>query len=368
MSPRSHHDEAAAAPMSSTGRSPTIRDVAARAGVSTATVSRSLRRSPDVRPQTRSRVEDAARELRYRPSGVARSLKLRSTSTIGVIVTDIGNPYFPQVVSAIEDAARERGYSVLLADGRGDPEREVESLDLLGEREVDGLIIASSELTGRHQDRIREVACPVVIMNSESTVAAVPAFVSDNEAGGRLAAEHLHALGHRYISYLATPRAENRAARERLAASSTRLQQLGLPPDALAIVPTEEGIAGGDQAARAALRQRPATTALLCYNDLTAIGAIRGLRATGLEVPRDVSIIGFDDIEMAPYVDPALTTIRQATREMALAAAASLFARIDSGREPTAGEVGGEPGVTRRLPVELIVRGSTARARDARAG
>jgi LacI family transcriptional regulator len=349
--------------MSSTGKAPTIRDVAARAGVSTATVSRSLRRSPDVRPQTRARVEDAARELRYRPSGVARSLKLRSTRTIGVIVTDIGNPYFPQVVSAIEDAARERGYSVLLADGRGDPEREVESLDLLGEREVDGLIIASSELTGRHQDRIREVACPVVIINSESTVAAVPAFVSDNEAGGRLAAAHLYALGHRYISYLATPRAENRAARERLAGSSTRLQQLGLPADALAIVPTEEGIAGGDEAARAALRQRPATTALLCYNDLTAIGAIRGLRATGLDVPRDVSIIGFDDIEMAPYVDPALTTIRQATREMALAAAASLFARIDSGREPTAGEVGGEPGVTRRLPVELIIRETTARAR-----
>ena len=159
--------------MGGPGKPATIREVAALAGVSTATVSRTLRNSANVDPATRVRVEEAAAALRYRPSGVARSLKLRCTRTIGLIVTDIENPYFPQIVSAIEDAAHAHGHSVLLADGRRDPKRELESLDLLGEREVDGLIIASSTLSGRHQRRIRELPCPVVIVNSESTVAGV---------------------------------------------------------------------------------------------------------------------------------------------------------------------------------------------------
>jgi LacI family transcriptional regulator len=354
--------------MSSTAKPPTIRDVAALAGVSTATVSRSIRRSASVSPETRLRVDEAVRELRYRPSGVARSLKLRRTRTIGVIVTDIGNPYFPQVVSAIEDAARERGYSVVLADGRGDPEREIESLDLLGEREVDGLIISSSELTVRHQDRIREVPCPVVIINSESTVAVVPAVLSDNESGGRLVAEHLSTLGHGRIAFLSAPRSGNRAAVERLAGLRQRMQELGYPPEAVRIVHAEEGVVGGDHAARRALDERPAPTAMLCYNDMVAIGAIRGVRASGLDVPREISIVGFDDIEIAPYVDPPLTTVRQATREMAMWAVASLFARIDRGREPAAGDVEGEPGETRRMPVELVVRQTTARVREAPGG
>ena len=159
----------------------------------------------NVDPGTRRRVEEAARQLSYRPSGVARSLRLRATRTIGLIVTDIENPYFPQIVSAVEDAARERGYSVLLADGRRDPEREIGSLEVLAERQVDGLIIASTALTSRHKARIRDVPCPVVIVNGESTVAAVPAVVSDNRSGGRLAAEHVLALGHRRLAYLAAP-------------------------------------------------------------------------------------------------------------------------------------------------------------------
>ncbi|RLD02990.1 MAG: LacI family transcriptional regulator [Chloroflexota bacterium] len=344
-------------------RTATIRDVAARAGVSTATVSRALRQSDSVLPATRQRVEEAARALRYRPSGVARSLKLRRTSTIGLIVTDIENPYFPQIISAVEDAAREHGHSVLLADGRRDPEREIESLDLLGDREVDGLIIASSELTVRHQDRIREVPCPVVIINSESTVAAVPAVLSDNVAGGRVAAEHVLSLGHRHIAYLAGPREGDRVAGDRLSGARERLQEASVPADALHVVRADEGVEGGERAARQVIESQPETTALLCYNDLTAVGAIRGLRSVGLTVPGDVSVMGFDDIEIAPYVDPALTTIRQATDEMARWAVASLFARIRSGREASAGAIDGEPGETRRLPVVLVARESTAQVR-----
>jgi DNA-binding LacI/PurR family transcriptional regulator len=319
-----------------------------------------VRGHANVDPRTRTRVEEAARQLSYRPSGVARSLRLRATRTIGLIVTDIGNPYFPQIVSAVEDAARDRGYSVLLADGRRDPEREIDSLEVLAERQVDGLIIASTTLTLRHRARIRDVPCPVVIVNGESTVAAVPAVVSDNRSGGRLTAEHVLALGHRRLVYLAAPSAEHWAVRERVAGVRAVLRELGPRRASISVIPAAEGVQGGETAARTALQARPQTTALICANDLTAIGAVRGLRDLGLVVPRDVSVVGFDDIEMAGHVEPSLTTIRQATDEMGRWALASLCRRIERGREETAGQVGGRPGPTVRLPVVLVARGSTA--------
>jgi LacI family transcriptional regulator len=344
----------------SSPRPATIREVAVRAGVSTATVSRSLRGGVGVEPATKARVEEAARELRYRPSGVARSLKLRTTSTIGLIVTDIENPYFPQIVSAVEDAAHERGYTVLLADGRRDPERELASLDLLGEREVDGLIIASSALTLRHRERIREVPCPVVIINSESTVAAVPAVMADNEMGGWLAAEHVIGLGHRHLVFVGDPDDSNSAVQARINGARSAMTRRGFEgPEALHHVGADGAVEGGIRAAAAILEAAPGTTAVLCRNDLTAIGVIRGLQEHGRRVPDDISVVGFDDIEVASYVDPALTTVRQSTDEMARWAVESLFGRIASGPEPSAGETAGEPGHTRRVPVELIERESS---------
>ena len=346
----------------STGRPATVRDVAARAGVSIATVSRALRGHANVEPATRQRVEEAARALSYRPSGVARSLRLRATRTIGLIVTDIENPYFPQVVSAVEDAARERGYSVLLADGRRDPEREIESLEVLAERQVDGLIIASTTLTLRHQVRIREVPCPVVIVNSESTVSAVPAVLSDNASGGRLAAEHLLGLGHRRLAYLAAPSADDRAVHERIEGVRAALWAEGLARGALIIVPAAAGRGwrspgGGHGHRRGQRHQRPH---LLQRPDRHRCHPRPAQpRPAGA---RDASVVGFDDIEMAAHVDPPLTTIRQATDEMGHWAVASLLQRIDRGREATAGQVGGTPGRTVRLPVTLVTRGSTAPA------
>lgn len=351
------------------GRAATIREVAALAGVSTATVSRSLRGGVGVDPLTRARVEAAVRELRYRPSGVARSLKLGATRTIGLIVTDIENPYFPQLVSGVEDAARERGYSVLLADGRRDPERELESLDLLGEREVDGLIIASSAVTMRHQQRIREVPCPVVIINSESTVPAVPAVVSDNAMGGWLAADHLAALGHRRFVFLGDPNDGDSAVQARIDGARSALERRGLHgAQDLGIVRADGTVAGGVAAAAGVLALSPMPTAVLCRNDLTAIGVVRGLKASGYRVPRDVSVVGFDDIEFASYVDPALTTVRQSTDEMARWAVASLFERIDHGREPDAGQPEGAPGENHRVPVHLVERESAGPAPAGEAG
>ncbi len=344
-------------------RPATIREVAALAGVSTATVSRALRGGAGVEPATRQRVEEAARELRYRPSGVARSLKLRSTRTLGLIVTDIENPYFPQIIRAVEDAARARGYSVVLADGRRDPEREIQSLELLAAREVDGLLIASSALTARHRSWIDERPCPVVVMNGTSAVEDVPSVASDNRAGGRLACEHLLALGHRRLAFLATPASSNLSVDERLEGVREALVSAALDPRDLLVVDGDGGVEGGERAARSALTARPALTALICYNDLTAVGALRGARALARSVPTDLSVVGFDDIELAPYVDPPLTTVRQDTDAMGDWAVSTLLGLIG---ETSAADTDAPASVmvTERIPVAIVKRASTSLAPD----
>ncbi len=346
----------------------TIREVAARAGVSTATVSRSLRGGAGVEPATRRRVEDAARALRYRPSGVARSLKLRATRTVGLIVTDIENPYFPQIVSAVEDAVRERGYTVLLADGRRDPERELESLDALSEREVDGMIIASTAVTQRHREQIRELNCPAVIINSESTVPGVPAVLSDNVMGGRVAARHVLRLGHRALIFVGDDDDDhNSAVQARIDGARSAVTELASTGDlrfrAIASAGVGDGaVEGGIRAARSLVAASFVETAVLCRNDLTAIGVMRGLIDAGLRIPQDVSVVGYDDIELAAYVDPSLTTVRQSTDEMARRAVADLFERLGHGREPTDDISGANPGETTRVPVELVIRASSGPA------
>jgi len=347
-------------------RSATIRDVAAKAGVSTATVSRALRGHASVDPDTRRRVEDAARSLRYRPSSVARSLKLRHTDTLGLIVTDIENPFFPQVIRAVEDAARGHGYAVVLADGRREPEREIRSLENLAERQVDGLLIASSALTERHRAWIAERPSPVVIINGESRLPSVPAVLSDNVAGGRLVAEHLIGLGHRRMTYLAAPAGLNVAVSERLRGVRSVLRGTDIPAGSLDRVDGDGGVEGGEQAARLALQRRPETTALICYNDLTAVGALRALRSLDRRVPEDVSVVGFDDIELAPYVVPALTTVRQDVAAMAAWAVETLLALIADASSPARPE--GDAALTpprERVPVRLVVRESTGPARVA---
>jgi DNA-binding LacI/PurR family transcriptional regulator len=348
------------------GRPATIRDVAARAGVSTATVSRALRGRVGVEPATRARVEEAARELHYRPSGVARSLKLRYTRTLGLIVTDIENPYFPQVVRAVEDAARARGYSVVLADGRRDQGREIQSLELLAERQVDGLLLASSALTERHRSWIDERPCPVVIMNSGSAIGSVPAVLSDNAAGGRMAAEHLLELGHRRMTFVTTSATGNLAVDERSEGVREALATWGRSAEDLEMVEGDGGVEGGERAAQEALSRRPGTTALICYNDLTAVGALRGLHAMGLEVPADVSVTGFDDIELAPYVEPPLTTVRQDTTLMGEWAVGTLLGLIAEGFSGEGGGHSADTAPTQRIDVEIVVRGSTGLARSDR--
>jgi len=332
-------------------RAKTIRDVAERAGVSTATVSRVISGTTRVKPTTRAGVLAAVEALGYRPSGVARSLKLNSTRTIGLVVTDIANPYFPKIVRAVEDAALERGHAVLLCDGADDPSREETYLDLLIERRVDGIVIASSGLEERYREWLVRRPVPVVLVNCTARGAALPAILSDNRAGGRLAAEHVLDLGHRRIGHISAP-SRNAAAGERLAGIRDAIR--GVPEAELALVDGDGTVEGGEEATRLLLDRRPDPTAILCYNDLTAIGVVRALRERGRRVPADVSVVGYDDIPFSAWLEPALTTIAQDTSEMGRWAVERLVERI-AGREPEPGADG-----VVLLPVQLRIRASTA--------
>jgi len=325
----------------------TIGDVAAAAGVSTATVSRVLAGVGHARPETRARVLEAARSLDYRPSEVARALKRRSTQTLGLIVTDIENPYFPQLVRSVEDAAREAGYFVLLGNAADDPDREGSYLDLLADRRVDGLIVAASSLGGRHRAWLAAPRVPVVLVNTMAPDVALPAVLSDNEEGGRVAAVHLLELGHRTFAYLMPP-ARNEDAAARLA--GVREALAAADRDTALVVTTGDALVpGGERAALDVLDRAPETTAIIAYNDLMAIGALRALRSRGRRVPADASVIGFDDIAVAAYIDPPLSTIVQRTDEMGRWAVGRLTGAVDG---PD----------TLRLPVELRIRESTGPA------
>jgi LacI family transcriptional regulator len=246
----------------------------------------------------------------------------------------------------VEDASRAAGYTVLLCNAAEDPEREASYLDLLVDRRVDGLIIAASSIGARQGEWLMAPPIPVVLVNTEVPGSGLPTITSDNLGGGRLATEHLLALGHRLFGYLMPP-PRNVDAAARLAGVRAALRAAGCPDDALTLAGGDALVGGGEAAAIDLLERAPDTTAILAYNDLMAIGALRALRHRGRRVPSDASVVGFDDVAVAAYVDPALTTISQRTEEMGRWAVERLIG--DGGAEAT----------TVKLPVDLHIRDST---------
>jgi LacI family transcriptional regulator len=306
----------------------TIRDVSVRAGVSIATVSRVLAGIGHPRPATSAAVNDAVAELGYRPSGVARSLRLRRTRTLGLIVTDIQNPFFPELVQAADDAARAIGYSILLGSAAYDEHRAKHYMDLMVDRRVDGMIIASSQLSGESLDWLLSAPIPAVAVNAEPGDLAVTVITSDNEGGSHQAVEHLVGLGHRRIAYvMGAPYFT--AAVPRYTGFREACASAGIP---IADAPAFQGEGQYESGVRAAaeiLGSAPAVSAIVCYNDLTAIGVLGELRARGIRVPDDISVVGYDDIAAASWVTPPLTTIAQPKAEMGRLAVERLASAMD---------------------------------------
>lgn len=336
-------------------RRATIAEVAAEAGVSIATVSRVLTNTKPVRPETRRRVLEAAAALDYVPSGPARALAGSPTGMLGLLMTDLTQPFYTELANAIESEAQARGYTLMLANGAGDSGREASYLDLLAQRRVDGILVASRGVTTRHIDWLRRAPVEVVLVTCEAPGVPLPAIVAASQAGAAMAADHVLGLGHRRIGEIVGP-AVSASSPERHAGVVGALAAAGIAERDLAVEACDGDVAGGRVAAEALLARTPRPTAILCYNDLVAVGALHAIAAAGLSCPGDVSVVGFDDIPIAAMVSPALTTVAQAVDDMARWAVDRITAQIAANR----GEGTVEPPEVVRTACRLVVRGSTA--------
>lgn len=366
--------------MAKTARSPrrgrkavTILDVARLSGVSVATVTRVLQQSPLVRPATRERVEEAVAQLGYRPHWFAQALAMRTSRTIGVLIPWSGDSFWGQVVAAAERRAARAGFSVLLANSHADTAVEASAIDLFISRRVDGMILAGT--VGREATWFAGQVpppIPVITVNGETSrprpgrpdVTAEPvdraiarvrraqqrsllsSIYVDDFAASENVVKHLVAAGHQRIAFAGV--AVSRTAVTRVLGFRKALQDAGLQPAGFVSGP--QTLETGRQAAMELLSAGQPPTAIVAYDDLVAIGVMRGARAAGRQVPRDVSVVGFDDIEVAEFVDPPLTTMRQPKDEMGRLAVEIVLHSVE-------GQTKKE---TRLLQAELVSRGSVA--------
>jgi DNA-binding LacI/PurR family transcriptional regulator len=321
----------------------TIKDVAKRAGVGIATVSRTLHNSPRLNPETAARVRKAIEELGYRPNINAQSLVSGHSRMLGLVVSDITNPFFPELIKGFEEVALQNGYDVFVASTNYDPARTALSVRRMIERKIDGVAIITSEVDPSLAEGFSRRRVPLVFLDVGKIGRDVSNVKVDYAYGIAQAVAHLQSLGHSRIGFISGPlRLES--VRERRDAF---LAQLG---DGEAML--EEGdhkVDGGLQAMLRLLERSPRPTAVVASNDLTAIGALRAIRQCGLRVPEDVSVVGFDDIQMAEFTEPPLTTVRLLRTEVACAACDALLQLI---RTPGVG-------AEFRVGTSLVVRAST---------
>ena len=294
-----------------------IKDIAEVAGVSHSTVSRALSDSPLVKDETKARIKRMAEEMGYSPDSIARSLVTQKTLTVGVVVTTITDPFVAEVVQGVEDTAQENNYSVILASSASEPEREIAAVEMLRAKRVDGVIVTSSRVGALYLEHLERIGVPVVLVNNHNRQSGRYTFsVSvDNQHGGYLATRHLVERGHRRIGYVSGP-ADHSDDAERLAGYRQALDEVEIPFDPALVVPGDGRLTGGVRALHALTDAAPMTTAVFCYNDLTAIGLISSARQAGLSVPHNLAVVGFDDIPLAAHVYPPLTTIAQPQRDM----------------------------------------------------
>ncbi len=298
-------------------RSVSIQDIAREAGVSHSTVSRALHDSPLISPAVRQRIRLLAEEMGYSPNEVAQSLKGQRTNTIGLVVTSIADPFVGRVVRGIEDVARAARINVFLSVSNNEPEREMMVIETFHRRRVDGVISAAAQISGPYTQRLAQIKMPTVLINQQAETATeqLHSVEVDDYAGARQAVEHLLALGHRSIGYLGAgnrPRSNRRRLsgyRDALAAAGAAANEAWIriaPPDhRYHTDDVEDGQTHLPELLSAGV------TAVFCYNDMIAVGALLACRDLGVAVPEQLSVIGFDDIEIARYVTPPLTTIHQ---------------------------------------------------------
>lgn len=299
-----------------------IKDIAHVAGVSHPTVSRALNDSPLISEPTRKRIRRIADEMGYTPDAVAKSLQTRQTHIIGLVVTSIGDPFFADLVKGVEEVARSAGFSVFLNSSHNDPNQEIQVIETFHRQRVDGILVASSRIGTNHVERLARINVPVVLVNSqaEGEHDFLHSIAVDDRVGARRAVEHLIELGHHRIGYIGVTN-RPRSNMRRLGGYREALFAAGVDADPAwtHVVDLDPAVEDGDvQAGRAATLQllENGVTAIFGYNDMVAVGALLSCRAAAVPVPTRVSVIGFDDIEIARYVEPSLSSVAQPKRQM----------------------------------------------------
>lgn len=336
---------------------PTMADVAARAGVSVATVSRALSGdSKQVSNPVLQRIIDAAEELEYIPNNLARNMRSGTTRILGLIISDIGNPFFTAVARGAEDVAQLQGYSLVLSSTDENPEREAASLGVMAAERVAGLIIATTNENGTALRRIHDMGMAVVAIDRHIENLPTDSVVVDNESAAHEAVSHLVKLGHRRIAIVGGPRDAD-TARERLRGYERALREAKIPLDPALVREGDFREAAGLAMTRDLLDLPIPPSAIFAVNNLTTIGVLGALRERGVVIPSEVSVVGFDDIPTGEILDPPLTVVRQPTYRVGAQAAKMLLRRL---REPTA------PFKEVVLAASLVVRGSTGACRPAR--
>ena len=337
----------------------TIKHVALHAGVSVTTVSHVVNTTRHVSKAVSDRVDLAIRELGYVPSAVARSLKSNSTRTLGMLIPNSSNPYFAEIVRAVEDRCFAAGYTLILCNTDDAPQRQSVYLKVLAERRIDGLIVVSTGDDEALVAQLHGLQMPAVLLDREIDDPGCDLVETAHKEGALLAVHHLIALGHTQIACIAGP-AHVRAGEQRVEGWRQALAEAGIATDAAHTAPSRGGFTsqGGYEAMQSILRDEPVQQrpkAVFVCNDLMAIGALRAAHEAGVHVPDALSVIGFDDIELSAYTCPPLTTVAQPKDRIGALAVDMLLDRLRGQRLETSKVM---------LQPELRVRSSTARCPD----
>lgn len=327
-----------------------MKDIAKKAKVSVITVSRALNNRPDINRDTKNRILKIARDLNYTADQLARGLVTRKTKTIGVLVPDNVDAFYAAVVQGIGDECRERGYGIFLWNTLDSADKELEYLRQAREKRTDGILLYPVQADFRYLDELKRGPAPFVFLNRHTDDPAFDHVMNDNVYGAYLATHHLIQKGHKKVLYVcAKPNAST--GQERIAGCRMAIKEAGLPPDSLDLLFCEENIESSYRLVKELVARANPPSAIFMWDDRLAVSAIKAIREAGLRIPNDVAVVGYDDIEIAGYLYPPLTTVRQPSHQIGETAARILLNKLESETSPAPQKIVLKP--------ELVVRETT---------
>ena len=332
-------------------RSITIKEVSREAGVSINTVSRALNSRPDISTATKKKVLEIAKRLDYRPNKLAKGLRSKKTKTVGVVVTDISNPFFASLIKAVKNTAKESGYSVILQDTDEDYEKEKEAIQIMLAERVDGLLITPVQIKKKTIQKLKETGFPFVLLGRHFDHLRTAYVTTDDIQGGFIATEHLIKQGHRKITLINGP-CYISSAKERFKGYQKALNHYGIEMDQSLVSHGAVTMKDGYRIGKSLMSQRQQFTAIFAYSDIVALGIIKAIHNAGLRVAEDIAVVGYDDIEFSFYLETALTTVKIPKRTLGKKAMELLSSMmVDKGQSRVRSEI--------KLPVKLVVRQSS---------